>query len=125
APTRPPASPSTIRDLMTDRTPLIAGNWKMNAGTQESIALVTAVAQAAADKTCDVVVSPPFVVIAQVVEAAGSKVEVAGQNLYPKDSGAYTGESSGPMLVAAGAKWVILGHSERRQYFAESDAFIR
>ena len=85
---------------MTDRTPLIAGNWKMNAGTHESIALVTAVAQAAADKTCDVVVSPPFVVIAQVVEAAGSKVEVAGQNLYPKDSGAYTGEISGPMLVA-------------------------
>jgi len=110
---------------MTDRTPLIAGNWKMNAGAEDSIALAEAVAAAAAGKKCDVVVSPPSIVLSGVAKAVGSKIGVSGQNLYPKDSGAYTGEISAPMLKAAGAGWVILGHSERRQYFAESNAFIR
>jgi len=112
---------------MTTRTPLIAGNWKLNAGGADAVGLAQGVAAAAAGKKCDVVVSPPFVVLAAVsaaLKAAGSKVGVAGQNLYPKDSGAFTGEISGPMLKAAGAEWVILGHSERRQYFQESDAFI-
>ena len=58
-------------------------------------------------------------------DLAGTHVQVSGQNLYPKDSGAYTGEISPSMLVAAGAVWVILGHSERRQYFAETDEFVR
>jgi len=111
---------------MNARTPLIAGNWKLNAGTSaDAIALAQGVAAAAAGKSCDVVVSPPFVVLAAVAEALkGSRVGVAGQNLYPKDSGAFTGEISGPMLRAAGASHVILGHSERRQYFQESDAFV-
>lgn len=110
---------------MTDRTPLIAGNWKMNAGTEESLALAQAVASAAAGKTCQVVISPPFVVLAAVAKAVNGKIGTSGQNLYPKDSGAFTGEISGPMLKAAGADWVIVGHSERRQYFSESNAFIR
>lgn len=113
---------------MSNRTPLIAGNWKMNAGAQDGCELAEAVAKAAAGARADVVVAPPLTVlaaVAQVLEDSGSKVGVAGQNLYPKDSGAYTGEISGPMLKAAGASWVILGHSERRQYFGETDAFIR
>ncbi len=113
---------------MTDRTPLIAGNWKMNAGTEESLALVRAVAEAAQGKRCDVVVAPPFLIVAAAAKAAkeaGGKLEVAGQNLYPRDNGAFTGEVSGPMLHAAGAQWVIVGHSERRQYFKESDEFVR
>lgn len=111
---------------MNARTPLIAGNWKLNAGSPaDAVALAQGVAAAAAGKTSEVVVSPPFVVLAAVAEALkGTRVGVAGQNLYPKDSGAFTGEISGPMLKAAGASHVILGHSERRQYFQESDAFV-
>jgi len=113
---------------MNALTPLIAGNWKMNAGGADAVALAEAVHAAAVGKKCQVVVSPPALALAAVAQkltALGGRVEVAGQNLYPKDSGAFTGEVSGPMLRAAGAAFVILGHSERRQYFAESDDFIR
>ncbi len=114
---------------MSNRTPLIAGNWKMNAGAQDGCELAAGVAkEAAGKKNVDVVVAPPLTVLAAVAQTlaeANSSVEVSGQNLYPKDSGAFTGEVSGGMLSAAGAKWVILGHSERRQIFGESDAFVR
>src|SRR5690606_14590036 len=104
---------------MSNRTPLIAGNWKLNAGAQDGVELAEGVAKAAAQASnVDVVVSPPLTVLAAVaatLEESKSKVEVSGQNLYPAASGAFTGEISAPMLVAAGAKWVILGHSERRQ----------
>jgi triosephosphate isomerase len=70
-------------------------------------------------------VSPPFTALAACAhECDASRVQVAGQNLYPKDSGAFTGEVSAPMLVEAGCAWVIVGHSERRQHFGESDAFV-
>src|SRR5215472_213461 len=73
----------------------------------------------------EVVIAPPFTALAAAAhECDGSPCAVAGQNLYPKDSGAFTGEVSAPMLVEAGCTWVIVGHSERRQYFAESDAFV-
>lgn len=114
---------------MSKRTPLIAGNWKMNAGAQDGCELAAGVAKEAAGKNnVDVVVAPPLSVLAavtQTLEELKSNVEVSGQNLYPKDNGAFTGEVSGPMLSAAGARWVILGHSERRQIFGETDAFIR
>lgn len=114
---------------MSNRTPLIAGNWKLNAGAQDGIELAVGVAKASEGaNNVDVVVSPPLTVLAAIsvtLEEAKSKVEVSGQNLYPKDSGAFTGEISAPMLKAAGAKWVILGHSERRQIFNEGDALIR
>ena len=114
---------------MSNRTPLIAGNWKLNAGAQDGCDLAAGVAkETTGKKNVDVVVAPPFTAlaaVAQTLEELGSSVEVSGQNLYPKDTGAFTGEVSGPMLRAAGAKWVILGHSERRQIFGENDAFIR
>ena len=73
----------------------------------------------------DLVIAPPFTALAACAhECDGSRLEVAGQNLYPKGSGAVTGEVSAPMLVEAGCKWVIVGHSERRQLFSESDAFV-
>lgn len=114
---------------MSNRIPLIAGNWKMNAGAHDGCELAAAVAAIAKEsKNVDVVVSPPLTVlaaVAQTLEESGSTVGVAAQNLYPQESGAYTGEVSGPMLRAAGAQWVIIGHSERRQLFQESDAFVR
>ncbi len=108
------------------RSYVIAGNWKLNAGGPDGCDLAVRVAQATKGvKNAKIVVSPPFTALAAVsADLAETHVEVAGQNLYPKDSGAFTGEVSAPMLVAAGAKWVILGHSERRQYFAETDAFV-
>jgi triosephosphate isomerase len=74
---------------------------------------------------CDIVICPPFVNVPAAVEAAqGSRIEVGGQNLYWVKEGAYTGEVSAPMLVAAGCQWVIIGHSERRQYFGETDETV-
>jgi triosephosphate isomerase len=74
---------------------------------------------------CDIVICPPFVNVPAAVEAAqGSRIEVGGQNLYWAKEGAYTGEVSAPMLVAAGCQWVIIGHSERRQYFGETDETV-
>ena len=74
---------------------------------------------------CEVIVAPPFTSIHSVVQAAtGSRVQVAGQNLYWEEEGAFTGEISGPMLKAAGCSHVIIGHSERRQYFGETDETV-
>ena len=79
----------------------------------------------AASGHCDIVIAPPFVDLpAAVAAAAGSKVEIGGQNLYWAQEGAFTGEVSAPMLAGAGAKWVIVGHSERRQYFGETDETV-
>jgi triosephosphate isomerase len=108
------------------RTPLIAGNWKMYHGGRSSVDLAQAVVAFAKDlKKVDVVVAPPFTALAAVAETIdGSPVKLASQNLYPKPEGAYTGEISGPFLKECGCTWVILGHSERRQYFGETDSFV-
>ena len=107
------------------RRPLIAGNWKLNNGGAQGLTLAGEIAKRAGglDKV-DVVVSPPFTALAAVAQELGSRVTVSAQNVYPKDSGAFTGEVSAPMLVEAGAKWVIIGHSERRQFFGETDATV-
>jgi triosephosphate isomerase (TIM) len=108
------------------RKPLIAGNWKMFNGGRSSVELAAAtVAFARELPAVDVVVAPPFTALAAVAETIdGSTVALAAQNLHPKDQGAFTGEVSAPMLAECGCAWVILGHSERRQYFAETDAFV-
>jgi triosephosphate isomerase len=108
------------------RRPLVAGNWKMHNGGSTGVELATTVVRLAAEVPgVDLVVGPPFTALAACAhECAGSRVEIAAQNLYPKDSGAFTGEVSVPMLVEAGCTWVIVGHSERRQHFGESDAFV-
>jgi triosephosphate isomerase len=73
----------------------------------------------------DLVIAPPFTALAACAqECDGSRVELAAQNLYPKKSGAFTGEVSAPMLIEAGCSWVIVGHSERRQHFGETDSFV-
>jgi len=98
----------------------------LNLGGAAGLELATAVVQSTKGVATEVVVAPPFTALAAVAqELEGSHVELAAQNLYPKDSGAFTGEVSAPMLLEAGCKWVILGHSERRQYFGETDESVR
>ncbi|MDP9152140.1 MAG: triose-phosphate isomerase, partial [Myxococcota bacterium] len=108
------------------RRPLVAGNWKMHHGGPSGVDLAGAIVRAAAEMPrVDLVIAPPFTALAACAhECDGSSVKVAGQNLHPKSSGAFTGEVSAPMLVEAGCAWVIVGHSERRQHFGESDAFV-
>jgi triosephosphate isomerase len=109
---------------MANRTPLIAGNWKLNKTTAEAVALATEIKSGAdaAGSDVDVLVSPVFTVLAAVAKAlAGSKVFLAGQNMHSELSGAYTGEIAPTMLTDVGCSHVILGHSERRQYFGETD----
>ncbi len=107
------------------RRPLIAGNWKMNAGGQDACPLAAAVAKAAREADAvDVVVGPPVTALAAVaheLEVAKSRVTIAAQNMHAEVSGAFTGEIASSMLKDAGATWVILGHSERRQLFGETD----
>ncbi|MGK3999730.1 triose-phosphate isomerase [Sorangium sp. So ce1024] len=113
---------------VASRRPLIAGNWKMNAGGQDACPLAAAVAKATRELTrAEVVVAPPFTAIAAVAHElaeAKSEVGIAAQNMNAELSGAFTGEISSGMLKDAGASWVILGHSERRQLFAETDESV-
>jgi triosephosphate isomerase len=107
---------------MANRTPLIAGNWKLNKTTDEAVALATEIKAGADAPNVDVLVSPVFTVLAAVAKALeGSKVFLAGQNMHSELSGAYTGEIAPTMLTDVGCTHVILGHSERRQYFGETD----
>jgi triosephosphate isomerase len=105
---------------------LIAGNWKMNKTTAEAKALVAEIVAGCGSETkVDVAVCPPFTALESAAGSLkGSNVILGAQNVYVKADGAYTGEVSAPMLVEVGCKAVILGHSERRQYFGETDAFI-
>jgi triosephosphate isomerase len=111
---------------MTERTPLIAGNWKMNLDLRESTGLVKAVWENIKDlEGVEVLVAPPFTNLLAVKEAmTGSGILLAGQNMHWEESGAFTGEISGKMLVGAGCTHVILGHSERRSLFKETDEMI-
>jgi len=111
---------------MSPRRKLIAGNWKMNKTSADAVALVTdIVATVGRLADVDVVVCPPFTSLENVGKALdGSNVKLGAQNMHPEASGAYTGEISAGMLRALFATHVILGHSERRAYFGETDAFI-
>jgi len=108
------------------RRPFIAGNWKMNTDRASAVALATAVAKQAENAGgVELAVCPPFVYLEAVGKAiAGSQVGLGAQNLYAEPKGAYTGEISPAMLRDIGCKYVILGHSERRQYQRESDSEI-
>jgi len=108
--------------------PLIAGNWKMNAGGADGRALAEGVGAGAAEvaSDCDLLVCPPAVVLAAVADAlAGSAVAVGGQDCHEAASGAHTGDLAAAMLAEAGATFVIVGHSERRADHGESDALVR
>ena len=108
------------------RTPVIAGNWKMHKTRDEARALASAIRKGMGDLTQrEVVIAPPFTVLASVAEEIrGSAINIAAQNVHWEDKGAFTGEISMPMLKDAGCGMVILGHSERRQYFGETDEIV-
>ena len=107
---------------MPDRTPYIAANWKMNKTVAEAAEFVDALLPRIAATQSDVVVCPPFTALTAVVERRyGTAVRVAAQNMHEAESGAFTGEVSAAMLVELDVEAVVLGHSERRQYFGETD----
>jgi triosephosphate isomerase (TIM) len=111
---------------MTARTPLIAGNWKMNLNFEQSAALVKAIAIGIKDLSgVEVLVAPPFTNLSVVKHAIGnSSIFLAAQNMHWEKEGAFTGEVSAQMLIEAGCSHVILGHSERRSLFKERDEMI-
>ena len=107
------------------RNAVIAGNWKMNKTPAEAAALINEMKPLVADADCKVVLCVPFIDIPAAVEAAkGSNIEIGAENVHFKASGAYTGEISAEMLTSAGVKYVVIGHSERRQYFGEPDQTV-
>jgi triosephosphate isomerase len=109
------------------RKNIVAGNWKMNKTLQEGLALAAELneALAGAELKCEVVIGTPFIHLAGAVAAVDSNViGVAAQNCASKESGAYTGEVSAAMVKSTGAGYVILGHSERREYYAETSALL-
>ncbi|MDT8444985.1 MAG: triose-phosphate isomerase [Desulfuromonadales bacterium] len=108
------------------RTPMIAGNWKLHKTLAESAGLVTELMPAvAANQVVEIVVAPVYTALDQVARTiAGSNIKLAAQNCYPQPQGAFTGEVSPPLLKDVGCQYVIIGHSERRQLFAEPDKLI-
>lgn len=105
------------------RTPLLAGNWKLHCASADAAALASAIVEGCAGvKGREVMVAPTFTSLAATAAVvAGSNVALGAQNVYWEDNGAFTGEVSAPMLVDAGCRYVIVGHSERRQFFGETE----
>lgn len=107
------------------RRKIIAGNWKMNKTPSEAVALINELKPLVANEDVDVVFCVPAISIVPAMEAAkGSNINIGAENMYFEESGAYTGEIAPNMLTDVGVKYVIIGHSERREYFAETDATV-
>lgn len=108
------------------RKKVIAGNWKMNKTNTEAVEMLTELKELVKGiDNVGIIIGAPFTALSDAVKAVkGSNIAIAAENVYPKDSGAYTGEVSPVMLKSIGVEYVILGHSERREYFKESDEFI-
>ena len=104
---------------------VIAGNWKMNNTPAEAAALIKEMAPLVKDTKCDVVICAPYVDLTAAIEAAkGTNIKIGAENVHWAKSGAFTGEVSADMLKAIGVEYVIIGHSERRQYFGETDLTV-
>ena len=107
------------------RKKIIAGNWKMNMTTSEAVALINTLKPLVQNDEVDVLLCVPAIDIIPAMEAAkGTNIQIGAENMYFEEKGAYTGEISPNMLVDAGVKYVIIGHSERREYFAETNETV-
>ena len=108
------------------RRTVIAGNWKMNFTPAEAVAFINEIKPMVEGKNnCDIIFCAPYVDIAPAMEAAkGSNIKIGAENVHFEEKGAYTGEVSAKMLTSMGVEYVIIGHSERRQYFAETDETV-
>ena len=106
------------------RKKIIAGNWKMNMTPSEAVKLVETLKPLVANDDVDVVFCVPAIDILPVEAAKGSNIQVGAENMYFEEKGAFTGEISPNMLTDAGVKYVVLGHSERREYFAETSETV-
>ena len=112
---------------ITNLKPFIAGNWKMNGSITEARELVQSIHRALSESPPDaeIVIIPPLTAIGALKDLIGnSSFKLGAQNVFWEDRGAYTGEVSPPMLKDAGCEYIIIGHSERRQYFGETDATV-
>ena len=110
--------------IMTLRNALVAANWKMNGSRAANAAWLKAFAPRRASIACDVVICAPAVYLASLVTAAGSGIDVGAQDVSERYPGAFTGDIAATMLVDVGCRWVIVGHSERRQLHGESDETV-
>lgn len=108
------------------RRSIIAGNWKMNKNIKEAIELANGIKRALFDEeACDIVLCPPFTALSEIGEITlNSNIGLSAQNCHWEESGAYTGEVSPSMLKGLGCRYVIVGHSERRQYFGETNEIV-
>ena len=107
------------------RRPIIAGNWKMYKTPSEAVSLIEELKPLVKDAQAEVVVCPPFICLPAAKEALeGSNIKLGAQNMYWEEQGAFTGEVAPGMLTEAGVEYVIIGHSERRQYFSETDDMV-
>ena len=107
------------------RKPIIAGNWKMNNTIAETKALIEELKPLVKDAKCDIVICTPYTDLSTAVELTkGSNIKVGAENVHWAEKGAFTGEISAKMLVEAGVSYVVVGHSERRQYFGETDKTV-
>lgn len=108
------------------RKKIVAGNWKMNKNLQEGVALAKELTETVKNPNCEVIICTPFIHLATVAEILkGSPIKLGAENCADKASGAYTGEVSAEMVKSTGAQYVILGHSERRQYYAENGEILK
>ena len=108
------------------RKVVIAGNWKMNKTPDEAVALINEIKPLVADADCDVVACVPYIDLFAAMEAAkGSNIRIGAENCHWAESGAFTGEVSAKMLKTIGVEYVVIGHSERRQFFGETDVTVQ
>ncbi len=108
------------------RKKIVAGNWKMNKNLQEGVALAKELTEVVKNPNCGVIICTPFIHLASVAEIVkDSAIELGAENCADKVSGAFTGEVSAEMVKSTGAQWVILGHSERREYYHETPEILK